>query len=397
MAGLGHDTAIEWSAASIIFGLPHLVDSILDHATRVTLVTFMRVNEDLHNEAGKRLYHTVRIDGHNMAGFFRGAIEPDDVDSHCVVSASDDCKRAPDEDYFDTLYPPVELAKHGAERGKFKAALLARVRVLSIGRHHTCVCNYYSTYAKNLLCNLDTLRLVPAIDATPQPSTWCDDTEYYDDHCRLLMCLEPRKIVWRNLGANPMIFFDAWPDDHLFNATNLKEVVVACYADFADQFLIEDVELGPGTKVKVIFNCQWEEWAPRPSRLYDSDSDIGTEFRPPNPQNIVNSMIYWSSCYELPLAVVGLETVSFIGRGGLVTPPATMSSAEQVKNAGHQQFVKNALIAGYRNKAQVQREEGNKAPDFEGSVLFQTLDEYAALPESERCYELHDGLPPRLE
>lgn len=208
----------------------------MGHASRATLASCLRVNKYLHNEAGKKLYHTVRIDGSNMVGFFRGAIEPDDAESHCVVAAADQCKRAPAEDYLEALYPPLVFANRRAARGKFKAALLARVRVLSIGTHHTCVCNYYSTHAKRLLRNLDTLRMVPAIDTTPQPTPWCDHSRY-GDWCHLFMHLEPRKIVWLNLGGNYLPFFDSWPSNLLFNSSHLKEIVVACHADFADQFL----------------------------------------------------------------------------------------------------------------------------------------------------------------
>lgn len=107
--------------ATMIMFAPHLVDTIMQHTPRSTLVTCLRVSRLLHNAAGKVLYHTVRIHGTNAHGLFDGIGWEDHLD--------EDPRNEGEEG---ALGDPM------SGHAMFKNRLLERVRVLSIGSHSYC-------------------------------------------------------------------------------------------------------------------------------------------------------------------------------------------------------------------------------------------------------------------
>lgn len=153
--------------ALIILNSPHIVDGIMNYASRTTLVACLRVSKQLHDAAGKVLYHTVRVDRYNLAGFFLGALVGSGVaeDSGCH---GDGCVRFTEQDKDGTKSPADNPApgqgktrgqKKNAQKRKrkaagrttnFKAPLLAQVEVLSLGSHHTCVCHLYGEHIESL-------------------------------------------------------------------------------------------------------------------------------------------------------------------------------------------------------------------------------------------------------
>ncbi|WOO78078.1 uncharacterized protein LOC62_01G001631 [Vanrija pseudolonga] len=400
------------TAASILLNSPHIVDMIVSHATRPDLVSYMRVSQ-LHAAAGRLLYHTVRVIKGNLASFFRGALVS------TGVSEESQCKRA------------AEAADNDQPRAhrNFKAPLLAHTRVLSLGSHHTCVCDLYGPHAASLLRNLDTLRIVPTSVSRRKLEPLCD----YEAICALFHHLTPRKLVLRNIDGT-MWHRYSWPLGD-WNAARLQEVVWVLPSNgrvYPDGELMDSGErfATPGvTRVKVIFHNGWEVWpaGERQRRLTKHASTLVI------PEDVVYPLAEICKRTDIHTTVYGLETFTFhAGDSEMAEDFEERFPGEPLDNELLRELVRAELRVGaardlietdeYDGDDEDEEEEddddededeGNDnededndnddddddgcnddffLKDIEEHIEYHTAAEYAALPEHERLYELHDGL-----
>lgn len=390
-------TEAHYSAVTIIVHSPHLIGNIPHYMARSSLATCLRVNKHFHEEAGKVLYHTVRIDGSNMAGFFHGALAGTSLseDSPCLADSVDDCHRYPLYDSDDNSIREaaalpsangIEQPVPNCSATNFKGSLLAHVRVLSVGTHHTCVCYHYGEHVAPLLYNLHTLRAVPTLQPDGTLGTLCDET-HIDVECRLFTNLAPLKLVLRNLDDNRQFLY-TWPYNH-FNGYKARDieyitVILPPTGPFysAGRISLTEEGLGSDKWIKLIFS-PWEYWGKAPSAAHESAATLGH----PSPMDVILSV---SSSAD-PCVVVGLETIQFSAeRDELVAAFKSRFPSVRLDSDRLRQLVKDELWNG----ALQEQLAGSLDFDYSHVMIFRSLDEYTSLPGSARFYELHDGLPP---
>ncbi|WOO78080.1 uncharacterized protein LOC62_01G001633 [Vanrija pseudolonga] len=386
------------TAGSIIANSQHIVDAILAHADRLTLVTALRVNATWLDAAGKVLYHTVRVDRFNITSFFRGALVGTDTneDTGCAGAS---CARFGEKVGVPAQSPgKTRGQKKNARKAKmkksasvtnFKASLLARVHVLSLGAHHGCVCTLYGPHMPSLLRHLDTLRIVPAPASTHTLQPLCDARE-----CALFACATPRRVVLRNLdgGSGP-----SWPQYLPFDGdAPFAEVVWVLptkgerYGD--DGGLIGAGQFGRAATTYVF--ADWELWrAPAGSSLANFFDVVNNKRFPVLPSDVI--YVVGSPSFGPPPTVVGLERLQFTARGADDVvgtfkhhfPHVHLDNdrlLRMVRDELRTQALQCALLTGQYDPAD--------CPEW---ITYHTLDEYAALPESHGV--LHDGMREALE
>ncbi|WOO78076.1 uncharacterized protein LOC62_01G001629 [Vanrija pseudolonga] len=405
--------------ALIILNSPHIVDGIMQYAaTRTTLVSCLRVSKQLHDAAGKVLYHTVRVDRYNLDGFFLGALVGSGFaeESGCHGDA---CRRFTerdkdkDKDINKTTVENALPTGQGKTRGQkknaqkrkrkaagrttnFKAPLLAHVQVLSLGSHHTCVCHLYGEHVGSLLPNLDTLRIVPAPDTTYKLKPLCDDA----NTCLIFQNVAPAKLVLRNLDDGDS-HFTTWPEGDHWNEGGLLEVVWVVPIDgrrHGNGGLISTAEYFFATaEVKVIFHDDWEVWRLPPGSQVDRIfKAMHLSKAPLTPSDIVYPASHWCMYTDPRNTICGLETVEFVPEhDDLVSTFEHFFPDVHLDSDRLRQLVRDELRTGSLQAAFDQDEYEDN--DFPKSIEYKTLEEYAALPELERLYDLDDDLPPWLE
>lgn len=398
------------SAASLVLQ-PHILDSILLSSDRDTLATCLRVNKTFHQVAGAILYHTVRVDGHNMKKFFLGAfvgtdIEEDDLE--CSLLRGEQCTRftKPEGTVIsesETLVLPtstqqtqVDGAPSPADHRlsplcptNFKAPLLALVRVLSLGSHHSCLCHVYGETIGPLLKTLDTLRIVPAPLTACTLDTVCDDHNY----CPLFDSLRPRKVVFRNVGEHRV--FCGQGSEEAWNKQRLEEVVDilptdgrAYRNDTVDS--LQDVPCFNRAS-KILFHSGWEVWQSSANAVPNNSDDQRIPVRPvdliqPLKSDAVGFMF-------------GLETVELDGGGPQPADECPIVNAfrhvhphEPTTSDRLRQLVKDEIMTGSIWGVAF----GNDGWDQQDPFLYKTIADYEHLLVQERRFEVDDGLDPIL-
>ncbi|KAL1408041.1 hypothetical protein Q8F55_004838 [Vanrija albida] len=397
--------------AHIIAGVPHIVDKIMAYTSRSTLATCLRVSKQFHEASGKVLYHTVRLDGSNPAGFFLGALGGDEH-SGCF---GDTCQRFTEKDEVYNKWTSLllqaeargELEKarrenknrkgtSSADVTNFKAKLLLHVKVVSLGSHHTCVCHLYGPHADVLLANINTLRIVHTKEKTAKLKPLCDDAH----HCLLFKHLTPAKLVLRNLDDGDS-HMETWPYDSKWYTEKLQEVVWVVPTDghvYGEGGLIMTSDLFTANyEVKIVFNHSWEVWRQPPDspidRLFKSIRLIKA---PLSPHHVVYPVSHWCMFTNCTSIMYGLETVQFTpGADDLVGTFEVHFPDVHLDSDRLRQLVKDELRTGALQSALW---DGTyEDPGYPEHMVYKTLEEYAALPEAERMYELDDGMPEGLE
>ncbi|WOO78066.1 uncharacterized protein LOC62_01G001619 [Vanrija pseudolonga] len=198
---LEHATALpHLTAARIILNSPHIVDEIMNHATRATLVACLRVNRDLHDVAGKVLYHTIRINAKKLDGLLMGVSVKEGEGPTLPESPVMPC---------------------------FKNSLLSRTRVLSMGNHRWRLCttdnkrlnaqdHSLRDAIKRLLSGVRTVRIV-----LPQKKAHLGDLcQGGTSTCGFLHLLHPKVVLVRNVCglilSNPVFDWPLPPQSHVF-------------------------------------------------------------------------------------------------------------------------------------------------------------------------------------
>ncbi|WOO78077.1 uncharacterized protein LOC62_01G001630 [Vanrija pseudolonga] len=349
----------------------------------------------MHEAAGRALYHTVRVDKNNLAGFFLGALvgtRPED--SECKGGK---CKR-----FADRIKPVAKVheissgVKKISQKSKvanFKAPLLLHVRVLSLGSHHTCVCHLYGEHVSALLTNVDTLRIVPAPKSAYKLKPLCDDS----DACLLFEHLAPRKLVLRNLDDTDS-YESCWPYNDKWNSSRLKEVVWVMPMEgkvYGDCGLMGTGEyFTSAANVKILCNDHWEVWHP-PANAAGLNPRKTSTCTPVTPHQVVAPIRLWATFTNVNYTLFGLEAVQFkTGVDDLVRTFKRHFPTVKLDSNRLRQLVKDELRT---SALEVALMEGvYEDPGYPDSIVYKTLEEYAALPESGRQYELDDGLMARF-
>lgn len=395
-AQAAHHTAV-LARASILASSAHIVDAILAHADRLTLVAALRVNSTWHDAAGKVLYHTVRVDRFNIASFFRGALVGTETGEE-TGCAGDNCMRfsvasqgvgAPTKTRGQKKNARKAKMKKSVPVTNFKAPLLSRVHVLSFGAHHGCVCSRYGPHAPTLFPHLDTLRIVPAPASTHTLQPLCDARE-----CALFAFATPRRVVLRNLDGGSGA---SWPQYLPFDTDPpFSEVVWVLptkgerYGD--DGGLIGAGQFGRAAKTYVF--ADWELWrAPAGSSLANFFDVVNNKRFPLAPSDVI--YVVGSPSLGSPPTVVGLERLQFTTKGADDVvgtfkrhfPHVHLDNDRlhrMVRDELRTEVLQCALITGTYDPVE--------CPEW---ITYHTLEEYAALPES--LGVLHDSLRETLE
>lgn len=152
-------------------------------------------------------------------------------------------------------------------------------------------------------------------------------------------------------------------------------------------------------EVKIIFHDRWEVWRQPPGsevhRLFDA---MQLAKAPLTPCDIIYPASHWCMYTEPRNTIYGLETVDFttgdndddlVGTFQHFFPDVHLNS-ERLRQMVRDELRSGALQAAFD-------EDEYEDNDFPESIVYKTLEEYAALPEFESLYELDDGLPPWLE
>lgn len=292
-----------------ILECPHILEAIVAHTLRATQVVCLQASRKMFEASGRALYHTVRIDGDNMEGFFRGALigahfgvneneelakcgftqglntcalhDPNDTASVSKTTdnaeperptssskSEDENKKneAKNNDHKknkDEVYPiTTEQGANKTPAVNFKAGLLKHVRVLTISTHHACACHVYGPHAKDLLPNLEVARVASDFMQVFTLFRLCDAQV-----CSLLAHIHTRKLVLRNVdgGGLPLQFFGE-------EAPTCEELVVFLtmdarryHTEFKDDGYYNSLqELGycfpEAPDIKVVFYPTWEGW-----------------------------------------------------------------------------------------------------------------------------------------
>ncbi|WOO78065.1 uncharacterized protein LOC62_01G001618 [Vanrija pseudolonga] len=248
---------------SILVNTPYIMDTIMQHATRSTLISCLRVNPQLHDAAGHRLYRTVRVYGqHKLRGLLLGA------------------------EWEEGLQHATRSSRTPALSG-FKNRLLTRIRVLLVGWHPPGPCKHEGNKAERLklratlrilLRNVHTVRIVLPIRDWGMQAYSGLGCNKETTHCDFLPLLSPRKVVLRN--ANGPTFCELaryWPDpeittlvwivptdcgtsDRPILPTSSHRTHVPCQVPF----------------VRVVFHSEWEVFPSTPTPVASShDAEDG--------------------------------------------------------------------------------------------------------------------------
>lgn len=352
----------------------------------------MRVNKHLHEVAGAVLYHTVRVDEHNLAGFFLGGLVGVASEHMACAGKGDMCFRFTEEEKalhrLPRTVPTPDRTDNdqtsnndvGVIPTNFKAPLLAHVRFLSLGSHHTCVCHTYDKHVSTLLANLDTLRIVPLPESDVQLKPLCGDPEA----CLLFKHLKPRKLALRNLD-DMSFHVNSWPKD-LWGEDHLNELVWFIPTDFAvycsagmmgmaDYFIT-------AKRVKFIFSHEWEVWR-QPVRW-----DVARRWAIP-PHRFVAVVNSWTVYTGKEYTMYGLETVGFTS-DALVEEFRRRFPDVPLRGDRLRKLVEDEIRTGDLQSAiGIWEYYDHHSPT---DIAFKTMEEYAALPEIERQHEIDDGL-----
>ncbi|WOO78073.1 uncharacterized protein LOC62_01G001626 [Vanrija pseudolonga] len=360
----------------------------------------LRVNKTFHKIAGPILYHTVRVDRHNMKKFFLGAFVGTNIDEEeleCGLMQGKECT-PPTNERWDAEVgpkllptPPQEKQVEGAASDRpnvtnFKAALLGHVRVLSLGSHHCCVCHFYGTNIGPLLKNLDTLRVVPAPLTPFTVDTVCDNRIY----CPFFDSLRPRKLVFRNVGGRPV--FLTREHHNIWNPSRLEEVVYILPTDgrvyrnetvkALDELIRFDVPC------KVVFCRGWEVWG----ALGDHALSLVTvnsavQHVPVRPVDFIAAFLN-----TVEGTAFGLESVDFHIGGPLTGGECQITRAFQLENP-------DEPITSERLRQLVKDELSSRAMEAlceDEPLDYKSLSQYHQLSAEVRRFELDDSLDSHL-
>ncbi|WOO78074.1 uncharacterized protein LOC62_01G001627 [Vanrija pseudolonga] len=403
-----HDRLPSWraspdvgpSAADLILQ-PHILHAILQSSDRATLATCLRVNQLFLAQAGPLLYHTVRVDQSNIQAFFRGVYVgtegTEEIRMCNLLDGRSSCDRFSDRPESaawegPSLYAHARrtepLEQIPGAPTNFKAELLAHVRVLSLGSHHACMCHVFGQCIGPLLKRLDTLRIVHT-PATPITVNVICDNGYY---CPLFDSMRPRKLVFRNVGQEPLFCCQGW--NHEWKQDTLEELVHvlptdgAVYRNHIGRSLVAMAKFNH--HAKVIFDSQWEVWTD-PVRPDTITSGIG---RPAHPIDVIDCLVDLESS-----SIYGLDGVHFtkgissdIDQCELVTEFQLAYPHESTTSERLRQLVKDEIKRPVYWAGLIGEEVLDQLKPFE----FHTLAEYALLPVEERRFELDDGLDDTL-
>lgn len=389
---------------------PHILDEILFSADRATLATCLRVNKTFFKIASPILYHTVRVDRHNMKKFFLGAFVGTNIDEdelECRLIMGEECTPPTNEPWHAEVgpkllpTPPLEKQSKGDTNSpvgrpaitNFKAPLLGHVRVLSLGSHHCCDCRFYGTNVGPLLKNLDTLRIVPAPLAPFTIGALCDNRGF----CPLFSSLSPRKLVFRNVGGKPVFRVRENVDN--WNRSRLEEVVYVLPTD-GRVYRNETVNtLYPvehfGVPCKLIFHTGWELWngVADPSLSVASDNWARVPVRPVDLVDPIFDTVFGTA--------FGLEAVDFHVGGPLPEDECEYAQSFRHENPHEsltsdrlRQFTKGQLMGLAVDDV---AEHEDELDEYKQPLRFKSLSQYRQLPAEERRFELEEGLDPHLK
>lgn len=390
--------ATDITPAHIIINTPHLLDNIFRHASTSALASCLRASTELHSAAGKFLYHTVRVDSSNLPSFLLGARIGLCTDGSCFADGGLHAT-------WNSIEKTLASRKQSLPRHNFKARLLAHVRVLSLGSHEGSMCIKYSWHARSLFSHLDTLRIAPTPVSAHKLKQLCD---YKHRACPLFEQLAPRKLVFRNLEDSTDMLCD-WPLNRNFCSDRLEEIVYVMptngnkygageLGDKGEMFF----KTPPARGVKVIYTDEWEVWRPFSSQNDPLPAAAEQHKRRPwlLPSEVIEVVRVWCRHTTICNTVYGLEKVAF--RTGMHRQDPNYDydflaltfyrhfPHTPLKDSSLLQLVKDEL---HTNTLTVARSgEYYEGPRGHPGIKFRTLEDYAALPESERLGELDDGL-----
>ncbi|WOO78061.1 uncharacterized protein LOC62_01G001614 [Vanrija pseudolonga] len=380
--------------AHLILNSPHLVDAIFDSVDRPYLVLCMRVNKHVHNIAGARLYHTVRLDRDAIVPFFLGAV---DLHDHDDGWGHLDC------DWCGSPGGGAQLCANPLSR---KGLLLSQVRVLSLGSHDQYFCDEWGPIAGELLTAVDTLRLVPAPVTTVVLQPFCASSPAYEE-CHFLANLRTvRKVVMRNIDQHNrgLGFLTSSA------LASVKELVLVLPTDphrsiGCEIFANNATDYRREMELKFVFHGTWETWRSPPACCHP----------PKDPSSYVNHY-----CFGSYQAVVNGSFRPLYPFSEIISPlfgdfrgpelhTATLYGLECVRLGDeedftwacrkgislHQMVIDEVLTGSYTVWDALGTGDWDDfvmLPISAEGVFFRTLAEYASLNQKERMYELHDGL-----
>ncbi|WOO78072.1 uncharacterized protein LOC62_01G001625 [Vanrija pseudolonga] len=365
---------------------PHILRTILQSAHRETLATCLRVNSTFFHEAGAILYHTVRVDNANWQAFFLGAFVNDWHSEIIYCQCFDDEMDDDDDTITTTLYP--ELEDYWPTERNFKVPLLGYVRVLSLGSHHDCLCDFYGKDIGPLLHQLDTLRLV----ATPKNPFGCHDlcdlaskVETWEAAiCPLVESTTPNKLVLRNQGFDMGYYAisDSW------NTVKLKEAVYIVPVNqdaLNSNGSIEHVPyLLRAPFETIVFRDPLEEWHPRNWGAHPAPKsdplDVG----------LITETLDDYTTEGTQATLVGLESVEFW------IPPRLLGrvSAEQASSPAilTPQWTRDVAMDMIRRGCREAEELATP-----NTFTFKTFNEHYAQEYHKRRFEIDDDMDPVLQ
>ncbi|WOO78067.1 uncharacterized protein LOC62_01G001620 [Vanrija pseudolonga] len=366
------------ASATIIMYSPHLVDIIMQHAARSTLVSCLRVNRLLHNAAGKELYHTVRIHGRNAHGLFDG------------VEWEDHLMEGSEEDGEDEGGDEGALFNPTPRENMFKNRLLEHVRVLPIGSHSYHLCEEQVSPIENLgellkalLRGVHTVRVV----LTPKGSGLGFLCCGRNDRCEILPELSPSKVVIRNVSASAVCDFSGyWPRASLANVvwvlpTNRES------EDTSQGYVTDLGDCGTqAPNVRMLFHRGFETWHHKKGPKTRSSSKGSQAVRffvsPVHINRLLNAIKRLVEPHDVP--VYGLERVKFVAHPSDPLVQHYRSSfpygpleSDDLRKLAVDEFMKpvtNVIGADSSNSP----------------YAFKTLAEYAALDADDARFDLDD-------
>ncbi|KAL1408038.1 hypothetical protein Q8F55_004835 [Vanrija albida] len=382
--------------ADIIINAPHIVERILAHATNSTLTTCLRVNRELHEAAGNVLYHTVRVDRFNLAGFFLGAFG-----GTGTSDGEDEDTGGPEQTEY--ALPPQKTLRPG-----FKSSLLGNVRILSLGAHHACVCSLYGPHAAALFPHLDTLRIVPAPKSNHTLQPLCDGRT----ECALFATAAPRRLVLRNLdGGDPR--HSGWPL-RLFSYDNPLpyEEMIWVLPTIGVRYYNGGLSLGAtwhrAARYTFLFHASWELWH-RQQHLAAHFDVVENKICPLKPVDIVEIVSSPFECDVRKRTAIGFEKVQFIDYDEDEDDEIVKLFKRHFPDAHPtsdrlRQFVQDGLCTRELEKFVLRFFPDSDLvylldPSSRHSehITFHTLEEYGTFEPTKRAAVLDDGLPPAFD
>ncbi|WOO78064.1 uncharacterized protein LOC62_01G001617 [Vanrija pseudolonga] len=359
------------SAATIIGNSPHLVDAIMAHATRATLVTCLRVSRDVHNSAGAALYHTIRIHGRILDDLLEGA----NLEKGLYTN------------------PPGEAQ---APLTVLKNRLLARIRVLSIGEHEWELCEHevdphmldkFKFFIWLLFRHVQVVRIV----LPPRGSGLGSLCQRSAHKCGFLPLLSPRKLVIRNVSIPAFCeISNYWYHVNLPEVTWILPPERRGDAEASvdpSYYIGSTVAASPSAKM--IFHDEWESWTALPMA---SGPIPRRPLGPYAPTDVTEFCHYtwshghWPTAKEYDTVVYGLETVHF-----------SATQNDRVLRHFKNRFPSQPLTPG--GLCQVVKDQIMGLPGSEchhssrimnHAYVFKTLADYAALDPADTRFELDD-------